>query len=137
VNIGRRAAPPDDPSRFVRNRHGADHVPAIGPVPIAQPDFALENLTLLDGGIPHFEEPLHVVRVYRRAPAQRKRRLRRHPRVLVPPAVEVIDGAVRPGRPYDVGYGVSKLASLVLALERFVGRTAVVLSRAQRSIAER
>ena len=115
VDVGGRPEPPGRAARLVGHRDRADEVPAVGPVPAAQPDLGLEDLALTDPPVPHRGEPAEVVGVDGRPPALAQGRLGRHPGVLVPAGVEVVHRAVRPGRPDDLGHRVGQVPEPRLA----------------------
>src|SRR5947209_8088051 len=92
-------------------------MPAVGvAVPVVEATFDLEGLTATDGGVPAVQGPLHVVGVQDRRPALVTAAALAEAGELVPPAVEVVEVAVRSGRPDDLRHGVGQLPEPPLAL---------------------
>ena len=116
MDVGAGPEPADDFPGIVESRDSPDQVPAIGLLPpIEEPHFHLEGCAGLDALCPKLAGGRSVVGVQEGPPALITHHLWQASE-LRPPAIQVIDIAVRSRGPDNLRHGVGELSEPLLAL---------------------
>src|SRR5882762_9638017 len=110
--IGVRAVPLDDPSRFVQQGIAAEEKPAECTVAAAEPALHLERLSGVQGFLERLHHGSEIVWMNRDLPARIQRLVRREAGIVQPALIEEVGGTVRTSRPRQHGDRVDHKANV-------------------------
>src|SRR5580658_3198582 len=123
INVRARAEPACDSAGRISNRERASEKPVVPPVALPQAVLDLVGIARLGGGMPVRETLVLIVGVDDIGPARVAANAFGAARILVPTPVVVVEMAVGPRRPNDLGHRVGELSELPLTVTQSLLRT--------------